>query len=440
MANVQHSALTTTDLHEPKGASTASANQVYVSDGVGSGAWQDYVLSSTTIVVTDASQLSGTLDSSKIYLVDGEVDMGGTTITVPSGGLTIKGLGIDASGLVSSNASYTMFNGGGNLFLNDLYFDVSGTGSQVFDLVGVSNFEAIEIVRVNFNNCTSLGEIDGYRQGLEDGTGRFGGTPALTFSGAWAGGYAIRTSIVRILSAGMTGALFKEGTTFTMGSRFFSDANVDLPASAAFCDFQASNFTADSLFQLRGMIITRNGVRDASDSNITPNLVNTELESSFRDNQGIPNTHEGGELVMSTQAATTIGATSTFVTVAGTWSSNSLEHFDSPSNGQLRNLGADPREFWCTCMLSVEGATANDDIQARVRVFDSSASTWINYPASFGQVGNFTGGRDVVQLHIQRAITMDQNDYAELQVANVTSTANLTVEDGSFFIIQRRAQ
>ena len=39
MANVQHAALTTTDLHEPKGAAGASAFKVYVANGSGSGTW-----------------------------------------------------------------------------------------------------------------------------------------------------------------------------------------------------------------------------------------------------------------------------------------------------------------------------------------------------------------------------------------------------------------
>ena len=41
MTNIAHSALTGSDLHEPKGADTATAGQVYVSDGAGSGAWTD---------------------------------------------------------------------------------------------------------------------------------------------------------------------------------------------------------------------------------------------------------------------------------------------------------------------------------------------------------------------------------------------------------------
>lgn len=35
-----HSQLTGADLHEPKGVESASANQVYVADGSGSGSWQ----------------------------------------------------------------------------------------------------------------------------------------------------------------------------------------------------------------------------------------------------------------------------------------------------------------------------------------------------------------------------------------------------------------
>lgn len=39
MANVEHSALTGSNLHESKGVSTAAVSTVYVADGAGSGAW-----------------------------------------------------------------------------------------------------------------------------------------------------------------------------------------------------------------------------------------------------------------------------------------------------------------------------------------------------------------------------------------------------------------
>ena len=54
---------------------------------------------------------------------------------------------------------------------------------------------AFEFTRVNYINCTSLGDIYDYRQGLESGTGRFGGSPSLTLHGVWVGGYRITTSV-----------------------------------------------------------------------------------------------------------------------------------------------------------------------------------------------------------------------------------------------------
>ena len=39
MATIEHSTLTTGELHEPKGAAGASAGQVYVANGAGSGVW-----------------------------------------------------------------------------------------------------------------------------------------------------------------------------------------------------------------------------------------------------------------------------------------------------------------------------------------------------------------------------------------------------------------
>ena len=40
MANVQHSALTDPNIHEPKGIASANDGEVYVADGAGSGAWE----------------------------------------------------------------------------------------------------------------------------------------------------------------------------------------------------------------------------------------------------------------------------------------------------------------------------------------------------------------------------------------------------------------
>lgn len=40
MSTIQHSAIPDANLHEPKGAASASADSFYVSDGAGSGSWK----------------------------------------------------------------------------------------------------------------------------------------------------------------------------------------------------------------------------------------------------------------------------------------------------------------------------------------------------------------------------------------------------------------
>lgn len=59
MPTIEHSSLTSTDLHEPKGISSATANQVYVANGAGSGSWTSLpmVLSATIADVSTAETI-----------------------------------------------------------------------------------------------------------------------------------------------------------------------------------------------------------------------------------------------------------------------------------------------------------------------------------------------------------------------------------------------
>lgn len=393
------------------------------------------------IVVTQASDLSGVLDSTKEYFIDGIVDMGSQTITVPAGGLNLTGYNFDVSKLISSQASYTMFvspgGGSGNLLGKDYGVEVTGAGSQVYNLTSATGLDAFEFARINYNNCTSLGEITNYRQGLEVGTGRFGGQPELTLSGTWLGGYFIDTSIVRSLTDGAY-TLFKAGTAFVMNSRFRSNQNIDLPASASFFDFAPSNFVNPSTVQVQGVIITRNGTFDATDSNITPNIDETALVSAWTSNNGMPNTFEGGSIGVTTSAVTTINTIGVFETLnATTWTPLDLQHFDNPADGQLRHLGNTPREYKIVADFTIEGP-ANDVISLRVRKFDSSAASFSTVLTQTRQINALVGGRDVAFFAININTELDQNDYVFLEVANQTTTGNVEAEVDSYYIVEDR--
>ena len=393
---------------------------------------------SSRVIVRKAADLAGTLDSTVGYFIDGVVDMGSQSIEIPATGLNLSGLDFDISKLISSDNNYTMFTspvgGSGNFIGVSFAIEVTGTTSKVYDIVDATGFNAVEVERINYNDCTSLGTIDGYRQGLETGTGRFGGSPDLTLEGTWVGGFRVTTSIVRSLDAGMTGALFQKGAAFTMASRFLTDMNVDLPASAALLDFESANFTHPSLLQLQGMIVTRNGVSDAGDANYTPNITQTDISSRWTGNQGLSNTFEGGKLEISAEVATVISVQNTFYPIAGTWTASELQHFDEPANGQLRHLGNNPREYSLTGDLVVEG-TANDVFRINV-VTNDGADTVVG--SQVRQVNSLVGSRDVAFFTMTANFILDQNDYVYLAITNETTGRNATVEISSFFQIVRR--
>lgn len=63
MATIQHSALTTTDLHEPKGAAAATAGDAYISNGAGSGQWEHPVAHFGGYVTFDSATPAYTMSS-----------------------------------------------------------------------------------------------------------------------------------------------------------------------------------------------------------------------------------------------------------------------------------------------------------------------------------------------------------------------------------------
>ena len=384
-----------------------------------------------TVVCTQASDFSGTLDSTKLYIVSGIIDFTGTgiNIEIPSGGLSMAGSSFDLSGLICTDDNYTLFTspagGSGNLTKRDFYCTTSGSNSQVYALTSATNFDAFEIARINWNSCTSLGYLDGFRQGVETGTGRFGGKPELEFRGAWAGGYFINTSIVRSITDGAY-TLFKAGTGFIMQSRFRTDMNADLNATVSLFDFSASNFPNINTVQLLGMLVARNGVFDASDSTLTPNIGHSELPCIWKGNTGIRNTNVGGRVRIITEAATTL-THNVWSNISGTFSLSAAAHFDSPASGELRHLGPNPIDFNFYVQVIFSGSNGND-IEVRVQRWNDSASTWISFTEFYPQrisVGG--GGNNTAQFINTSSILLEKNDKVRLQVRNTTTGNPVTM-------------
>lgn len=400
---------------------------------------------SNIVVVNQQNYLSticASIDSTKEYFLDGIIDIGNNSITIPPTGITIKGYSFDLSGLISSADNYTMFIseseeiGSGNVLGSDYYISVTGASSKVYEIYDATGFNAFEFLRINYIDCTNLGDIYDYRQGLEEGTGRFGGSPTLTLNGLWRGGYRITTSIVRSLSASMTEPLFKSGTLFQMNSRFLTDINIDLPALASFCDFTIASFPNPSTVQVKGAILSRDGVFNANDTNIFPNLSAGDLPCDWDNNIGIPNTFVGGTLNNNSAITTNIINQGEAVDLNGSFTTSDLEHFDSPANGRLRHLGINPKEYVVNWDFVIEGKN-NDNYELFLIKIDSLANVTVEATQT-RVVNNLQGARDVGYWSGQTNIILNQNDIVFWQVANLLDSDDCTLEVDSAWSVKER--
>ena len=384
--------------------------------------------------------LGGLIDSTKEYFIDGLVNLYETEITVPSTGINLKGYNFDLSGLFSSEDNYIMFKssgevGSGDFLAQDLFVTASGVNSKIYNLTDGNGFHAHEIIRLNYNDCTSIGTLTGYRQGLETGTGRFGGSPSLTLGGSWLGGYRISTSIVRSLSASMTEPLFKKGVLFTMQSRFITDINVDLPVSAALTDFDNSNFPNPSSLQFNGCAVTRNGVINSEDTNLTPNTTEKSLSSNWDNNRGLRNTFIGGINTVNTEVITSISSVNTKTLILGSWTGADLQHFTNNFNYSLQLNGTDPSDFRVSFDFVLQGT---QDEQYKITLIRDRGGVTSEIFNQTRTIDRLAGSRDVTYFNGTFGIKLIKDDFIYWEVENLSSNSNCTLVLDSQFIVEER--
>lgn len=397
------------------------------------------LFSGTTVLVKSAADLA-VIDSDKVYIIDGIIDMGTTSITVPATGINIEGLNVNVSGLTSSASNYTMFvsevGGSGDVFMEKITITTSGASSQVYDLIDVDGGHSIEVIGVNYISCTSLGEIDGYRQGLENNTFRLFGQPSLTLSGAWAGGYIARLGLIRVPGSGSY-AMFQAGTNFVMQSRFNTNLNVDLTTDNSFIDFDETNFPNPSTLQLQGCLLSRDGAFNSDDALLSPNITANNLSCTWRQNIGLDNTFEGGRVTVSSQTTNTIASVNTYEDVLGTFASSDLQHFAATTAGRLTHLGTSPEEYLVVASGVIDG-TANDSISLKVVKVKDSDATESDISSVTVQITNSVGGNDRANFFLRGNVKLLTDDYIRLQIRNNTSGASVTVLADSTMFVEAR--
>lgn len=378
------------------------------------------------------------IDSTKVYFIDGVVDFTGTglNIEVPATGFTFIGHGSDISLIKCTDDNYDLFvsavGGSGNILGSNCSIEVSGASSKVYNIVDVNGFNAFEFTGINYNNCTSLGDIDSYRQGLEVNTGRFGGTPEMNLIGSWVGGFRISTSIVRGISD--TTALFKAGAGFSYSGRFITDINCDLPTNGALIDFSESNIVNDESLIIDGAFVTRNGVLDASDSTIYPNIDHTSVKSNWGNNTGLPNTKKYIKAVCTSEVVTPIAAINTYYPLLGTFAVSNSVQLSMPANGEFELLTGNGI-YQVSGTVQIKG-TAGDLVDLRVTKSNDSGAT---YPVEVNhiqlEIANLSGPNDFATYSINFVQELKKSERLRLEVENKTAARNVTMSSESFFIV-----
>lgn len=357
------------------------------------------------VTVSSALDLA-TIDGTKEYFIDGNINMNGTSSIDTSNGCLINGYGFDVSKITCTDDNYTLFESiaSGDVFINNCTIEITGTNSKVFGLAANTGMEAVELDRVRFDNCTDLGYLDGFRQGLETGTGRFGGSPSLEFRGVWLGGYFMQASIFRFLN-NTTYSLFSSAVGQSFASRFGGNPNMDTPLNVTAFDFVEGNFLGDDLFQLDGANFQGTGTV----TTIPVSSPKIRISSS----RGTENTFVGAYWEISTEVSTVM-APATLTKVLGTTTFSDLVWFSGTGDNELTYLSTEKTKVRAH-FLGTFVSGNNKTFTLVIRKYDSSALSYtdistIDFTTSGS--GNFNGVNLITPL-----TEMDENDRIEMWIS-----------------------
>lgn len=379
-----------------------------------------------------------------VYMLDGFINMGSVSITVPSAGCSIAGLngGRDIFGLYSTASNYTMFvnpsdSYAGNLFLTSMSIPIlTGSNSKVFDLDNNGNNGAVEFQKINFggfapsNGIISMGTLKGYRQGSLVDSGFYFMDDGLEIDEQWSGLIILDSNVIGFSDSG---TFIKKGPTGSFTGSFRSNLNfLGVGANSVFTDFADTDFSLDGGFRL-------DGFRTIADDAI-PNIDSASEKVLIRNSFGIRNTNVGGQFTISTPAATVISATNTPVKMAGTTTYVELQHFTQTTNNAFIYNSDTPIEVDLFGSFTLTTG-ASDTVNIFFRIWDNSAGA---YDDDFAlrpkmnvtmQLAGLTRAENVGFGGLAR---LEKNDRVEVWVENTSSTTNITASAGGYARVTER--
>lgn len=368
------------------------------------------------------------------YLIDSTNFVLSKPINVPgsgtNGGLTFFGLGNNFT-TISTSVAQPMFTGGGNLFLNDMIISSNTTGSSVFAGTSATGFEAVEMINVNFQDCESLGYLDGFRQGLIINGFMLNVKEGLEFRGTWSGGFRLDSS--RFIFTPTVGSyMFKSAVAHSFADRFITNANSTIGAGSTGYDFREDTFVADAGFQIIDANFSGAGT-------YVNGITASSIKSLWRDSPGVDDTFQGCVYRNTADTTTTINTQGVYEELAVTvgviedvWNVSQSASFFHPQ--YQSSLAINER---IDLLLALQSGN-NNALEIEVRKYDSTNTT-------FEVVDNFVMtsnggilGTRVEPITLASFTRRTQDERIRVFVRNNSGSSNVLTEASSKLIISKR--
>lgn len=423
--SIQHKDIPEAQLHEPKGISTALTNQIYISNGSGSGTWTDYFAGFQNIVeVKEVGDLpapvSGviTLESNTAYFISGTVVITPNVINADNPGVAILGFNRAADALVTDFAGPLISSADNNLPLSAFTLTNLNASGTLLNLTNTGT-NVVILDKMFFSTCASIGTINNYKNIVFDNCGITAPAPigGIVFSGSNWEEILVRDSLFE----NWTGTLLDLGTCVSdyieiLGVRFkgsASDKAVDGLVSAG--NIGTLGLVSASLFD--GMTDPLGNIDHADMGWFLTQTVGVQ-ESSFI-----------GYASMVNNATATTGSGTTWTKVAGTTvASSANERFTMSADSELTFGGTLPRPVQIE--VSLAGNTGGGSDTVGVTIFKDTGSGYTQLDASI--VSKFTAAATPQSTALVALDTANPGDKYAVYVENQSTAGDVTVENLQF--------
>lgn len=394
-------------------------NQIYLVQGGALVAGAD-ALPPTIVFVSQKADLPTavggviTLADNVTYFITDVVDLTGdrlvggqntTILGASSENCRLKSTGLIGTALLSSawTTPIRHITFEADLALN---LDATGNADQALDWYGV-----------NFTDCGAVGLIKNYGNFVISSTA-FLNSGGLTFDGT-IGTIAISDTL---LSGSFGVDLITFASTLQVTRRFRQAFSSVIPVGAAAAAYRVE---AGAIIPDEGFILIECNFTAAAGSTIIDGLGSVASSNTIlaKGCVGIPNTSVNGQMYMQgNTTATVIGASGTFVKIAGVTTPSADNAKYTHANNRLTNDAVRTRKYLIQASLSF---LSGNNQECEFGFFDSVLGA-IREPSKTRSTTRSTGKAENISMMC--VVEHVQGDYIEIWCANLSATTNITVE------------